>query len=657
MPFVFAQEKISDVTLKSGKVQVYDSKIVTTDSILSFDKDNLDKVDSDVSKMKISFRNRGNLSITPYLYRVGNYVYTYDDGQGYRKYVYINPVWEDFTYPCEYEQCLEYEKPGKTGEIAMLNCLKFETVKTTCKGRRDLVSYFENKGIFTAFFPDNYDPIISSDNITITSNDTGYFSNSVITASYSCTDCSAGNTSWWSNPSRGTSYHWDFNVNNTNVYELGGSDKNLSCEGDCPIIVESPFGYAITMPNQTNMRRFHASDNGILGNFTTSNFSYSFWVNNNENLYQNTCNFGLCAMLVSKSNPSSSDGYSMFLSNSSTQMLFSAFVVGDTKKTIQFGFGIIKNVWYFITFTYDKNFIRAYVNGELNASLTSPTGNLNSSIYNLTIMGRENDAMNYYINFNGSIDEFYLFGYALTPQEVSELYNSTKPGRTQDTPRLLPEQTTTGDNWTFNIVGSSTDGTYAKASKSITISDCVENLQNTTPTIWQNMTTCSLYDLITQNRSYTTYDSNSCGFENITYNVTQVNSCSFCSSGSSLSICPEESKMWEFSIVAILLFVLGAYFYLAKNWDFKFFARERQDQQSVVKAFLVVIASWGLMILLRAASLLAEEHSASGNWITLLNTVYEVDLYVNYVLTGIMAVMLLYNLLLYAGVDLLKGKR
>ena len=117
-------------------------------------------------------------------------------------------------------------------------------------------------------------------------------------------------------------------------------------------------------------------------------------------------------------------------------------------------------------------------------------------------------------------------------------------------------------------------------------------------------------------------------------------------------------NMWEISVVLILVFVFGIYFYLANNWNFKLFSRDEKDQQSIVKAFLVLVASWGLMILIRIAQLLVDTNSADSNWTTLLNTVYEADLYINFTLTAIMMVFLLYNGLLWAGVDILKrGKR
>jgi len=111
-------------------------------------------------------------------------------------------------------------------------------------------------------------------------------------------------------------------------------------------------------------------------------------------------------------------------------------------------------------------------------------------------------------------------------------------------------------------------------------------------------------------------------------------------------------------VIIILVFIFATLFYLAKNWDFKFFTKDQKDQQSIMKVFLVVISMWGLLILLRIATLLGEDNFLSQNWITLLDTLYQMMTWINGTMTAFMLVLFLYNILLYLGVDLLKrGKK
>ena len=78
----------------------------------------------------------------------------------------------------------------------------------------------------------------------------------------------------------------------------------------------------------------------------------------------------------------------------------------------------VANVWYFITATYDGQYIKLYVNGNLESSNTC-SGNILTSTTPLEIGGRSvyNDRY-----FDGLIDEVSIYSNALTAVEIQSLY-------------------------------------------------------------------------------------------------------------------------------------------------------------------------------------------------------------------------------------------
>jgi len=81
------------------------------------------------------------------------------------------------------------------------------------------------------------------------------------------------------------------------------------------------------------------------------------------------------------------------------------------------------NTWYFIAFTYDGNRMRLYVNGALENTVAN-TGNIHSSGFPLSIGSRTSGDQEF---FKGTLDEFSIYNYARTAQEILEDYNAFKP--------------------------------------------------------------------------------------------------------------------------------------------------------------------------------------------------------------------------------------
>ncbi len=90
------------------------------------------------------------------------------------------------------------------------------------------------------------------------------------------------------------------------------------------------------------------------------------------------------------------------------------------------------NNWHHVVFTVDSTGNKIYVDGSLQAvtysagdsSQTQFLGYIHAKIVDYEI-GREN-LTGYYNHFNGLIDEVVVYNRALTPAEITDIYNNTK---------------------------------------------------------------------------------------------------------------------------------------------------------------------------------------------------------------------------------------
>jgi hypothetical protein len=76
--------------------------------------------------------------------------------------------------------------------------------------------------------------------------------------------------------------------------------------------------------------------------------------------------------------------------------------------------------WHYFNLSYDGSYVKLYVDGQLDIN-TLASGDL-SATYNLYIGQRDNGTY----NFNGQVDEFKIWNYALTPLQVQQDYNLGK---------------------------------------------------------------------------------------------------------------------------------------------------------------------------------------------------------------------------------------
>lgn len=109
-----------------------------------------------------------------------------------------------------------------------------------------------------------------------------------------------------------------------------------------------------------------------------------------------------------------------------------SLIPGDRLRwTIKTGSGItdldsdllfVINTWYNITVTYNGSDFELYVDGELN-SFSQWSGLISPTTYDLMIGQRLPNDYNY--NFRGILDDIRIYDYALSVQEIQDLYHLT----------------------------------------------------------------------------------------------------------------------------------------------------------------------------------------------------------------------------------------
>jgi len=99
---------------------------------------------------------------------------------------------------------------------------------------------------------------------------------------------------------------------------------------------------------------------------------------------------------------------------------FSNFNPVDTYSTTHFW---AANTWYHIAFTCDGNVFRVYVNSALESTVAN-TGNVHPSGFSLVIGSRVSGDQEF---FKGIIDEFAIYNYARTAEDILNDYNPQIP--------------------------------------------------------------------------------------------------------------------------------------------------------------------------------------------------------------------------------------
>ena len=123
--------------------------------------------------------------------------------------------------------------------------------------------------------------------------------------------------------------------------------------------------------------------------------------------------------IIRKSRDSSGEVYEIFIKDNN-EIFFGIRDSSGTENYVLPSTTLTTGVWHHIVGTYDKQYLRLYLNGDEIGSESS-TLTLDSSSKNLSI--GYNDAGTKY--FNGDIDDVRLYNRALSTDEISTLYHSS----------------------------------------------------------------------------------------------------------------------------------------------------------------------------------------------------------------------------------------
>lgn len=161
---------------------------------------------------------------------------------------------------------------------------------------------------------------------------------------------------------------------------------------------------------------FDGTNDYVQANATNSSyFSLSVWVKYSQFFSDNQ------GYPIIINNTSPSNGYMLYQSTDFPYNRAKIFVVTTSLKALDTITLLSTNIWYNIVSTYDGSFIRLYLNGTLDNSI-SQTGTVISNPGSLLI-GKLSYASSY---FNGNVSNTQIYNRALTAQEVLQNYNATK---------------------------------------------------------------------------------------------------------------------------------------------------------------------------------------------------------------------------------------
>ena len=110
-----------------------------------------------------------------------------------------------------------------------------------------------------------------------------------------------------------------------------------------------------------------------------------------------------------------------------------------------------------------------------------------------------------------------------------------------------------------------------------------------------------------------------------------------------------ENEVSILAIVLLIITVFAIYFYISMNWDFTLFEVKggTKNRQNAVKALFVWLGLWLIPLLIQITIELTTNVFGSSDILTLLNTLYQVSIWLNYFVSVYFTVFFIYNVALY----------
>jgi hypothetical protein len=161
---------------------------------------------------------------------------------------------------------------------------------------------------------------------------------------------------------------------------------------------------------------FDGVDDYVQANATNSSyFSLSVWVKYSQFI----SGFNGYSIVSNNTNPG--NGYMLYQATEVPYNRAKIFVVTTSLQFLNTTTLLSTNTWYNITSTYDGSFIRLYLNGVLDSSI-SHTGTVTSNPGPLLI-GKLSYG-NYY--FNGNVSNTQIYNRALSAAEITQNFNALR---------------------------------------------------------------------------------------------------------------------------------------------------------------------------------------------------------------------------------------
>jgi len=167
------------------------------------------------------------------------------------------------------------------------------------------------------------------------------------------------------------------------------------------------------------------------------NFTLSAWIKFNQ------LSTGSWFGIVGKGSRFASRNYAFFQAPSTNQIFYSfsngtVFASHYSNKT---DFSV--DTWYYVVTTYNGSSFNLYVDGDLDSNYSESRTPITTSD-DFFIGG-----ISTYTGFNGSIDEVQVYNFALSKNQIKEIYDAGVAGHQVET--FVSQETNGGDNWTVTV--------------------------------------------------------------------------------------------------------------------------------------------------------------------------------------------------------------
>ncbi|MFA5133862.1 MAG: LamG-like jellyroll fold domain-containing protein [Patescibacteria group bacterium] len=233
------------------------------------------------------------------------------------------------------------------------------------------------------------------------------------TPSRTASSTGAGLIGWWTMDTD--------NINGTKVYDKSGFKNNAVAVSD-PTTVKGKIKQGINLNGTTQY--LSVADSTRLE--PANGLTVSVWIKPDT--------IGDSDAILGKTDGNWQSGYGIDFATgwrSNFELQKNIFFWMESYDLYNVSANVSTNEWTLITGTYDRNTLKLYKNGGLASSTPfSMAITYTADPLEIGRMGGSND-----YNFDGAIDDVRIYNYALSAQEVANLYNSAKENYTITPPR------------------------------------------------------------------------------------------------------------------------------------------------------------------------------------------------------------------------------